>query len=46
MSLYDDIIKKKKKDWQCEALMDAARADRGDKIAVVDWVDHELSQML
>lgn len=32
MSLYDDIIKKKKKDWQCEALMDAARADRGDKI--------------
>ena len=32
MSLYDDIIKKKKKEWACEGLMDAARADRGDKI--------------
>lgn len=29
---YLDIINKKKKDWDCEALMDGAKAARGDKI--------------
>ena len=29
---YADIIKKKKRDWNCEGLMDGAKADRGKKI--------------
>ena len=29
---YLDIINKKKRDWDCETLMDGARAARGDKI--------------
>lgn len=32
MSSYADIIKKKKKEWDCDGLMDAARVVRGDKI--------------
>ncbi len=32
MLSYADIIKKKKKEWNCDGLMDAARAIRGDKI--------------
>lgn len=32
MASYADIIKKKKRDWDCEGLMDGAHAARGDKI--------------
>ena len=32
MSSYADIIKKKKRDWNCEELMDGAKAERGGKI--------------
>lgn len=32
MSSYADIIKKKKRDWSCEGLMDGAKAERGGKI--------------
>lgn len=32
MATFDDIIKKKKKEWDCENLMDAAYAARGSKL--------------
>ena len=32
MSTYSEIIKRKKREWQCEDLMDRARAARGDKL--------------
>lgn len=32
MSSYADIIKKKKKEWDCDGLMDGAKAERGQKI--------------
>lgn len=32
MGLYADIINKRKKDWDCSSLMDAARAEKGQKI--------------
>lgn len=32
MASYADIIKKKKKDWQCEHLMDGAHTARGSKL--------------
>lgn len=32
MGSYSDIIKKKKKDWNCESLMDSAHASRGNKL--------------
>ena len=32
MSAYADIIKRKKKEWDCEGLMDGARAERGEKL--------------
>lgn len=32
MSSYQDIINKKKKEWNCEELMEGARASRGSKI--------------
>lgn len=32
MGVYADIIKRKKKDWDCEGLMDGARAERGQKL--------------
>ncbi len=32
MGLYADIINKRKKEWNCNSLMDAALADRGQKI--------------
>lgn len=32
MATYADIIKKKKKDWNCETLMDGAKAVRGAKL--------------
>lgn len=41
MPSYADIIKKKKKDWDCEYLMDGAKAKIGDKIPfsspLVNW---------
>lgn len=32
MASFNDIINKKKKEWNCDGLMDAARADRGQKL--------------
>jgi len=32
MSIYTDMINKKKKEWNCENLMDSAKAERGSKI--------------
>lgn len=32
MATYADIIKKKKKEWQCDGLMDGHNADRGEKL--------------
>ena len=32
MSSYQDIISKRKKDWNCEDLMDGASAKRGKKL--------------
>lgn len=32
MGAYADIINKRKKDWDCASLMDAARSDKGQKI--------------
>lgn len=32
MASYKDIIKKKKKEWNCEGLMDGAHAARGEKL--------------
>lgn len=32
MSVYEDIINRKKKEWNAEGLMDGARAERGPKI--------------
>lgn len=32
MATYQEIINRKKKDWQCDELMDAALADRGAKL--------------
>lgn len=41
MSLFDDIVNKKKKDWNCDDLMDSASTNMSDKIPfssiLVNW---------
>ena len=41
MSLFDDIVNKKKKDWDCDDLMDSASTNMSDKIPfssiLVNW---------
>lgn len=41
MSLFDDIINRKKREWNCESLMDSASKDGGSKIPfssiLVNW---------